>query len=94
MKRFRYGVFDARIVHCDRRIQLSSRLPSKRIEEWLSCIMANETSHVLALVQPIAAEVLFYRRFVQQPVQSAATVTFFVIKMCRNSSEIACMLKV
>jgi hypothetical protein len=35
----------------------------------LSYIMANETSHFLAQVQPIVAEVAFCRRVVQQPVQ-------------------------
>ena len=56
--------------------------------------MANETSQFLAVVQPITTEVLFYRRFVQQPVQRAATVVFFVIKMRRNLTELACMRNV
>jgi hypothetical protein len=53
--------------------------------------MANETSHFLAVVQTITTEVLLYRRFVQQPVQRAATVVFSLIKMHRKLSELSCM---
>jgi len=56
--------------------------------------MANETGHFLAVVQPITTEVLLYRRFVQQSVQRAATVVFFLIKMHRKLSELACMRNV
>jgi len=89
----RGGVFDAWIVHCDERTQLSSTLDGKWVEEKLSCIMANERSHFLALVQPITTEVLLYRRFVQQPVQRAPTVVFF-LKMHRKLSQLSCMRNV
>ena len=56
--------------------------------------MANERSHFLAVVQPITTEVLLYRTFVQQPVQRAATVVFFLIKMHRKLSELSCIRNV
>jgi hypothetical protein len=47
----------------------------------MDSFVANETSYSLALAQTAVAEVVFYRRIVQQPVQCATTVVAFAIKM-------------